>query len=337
MFDPKDMSISGLVDTLNRKQLTFSIDIQRGFRWDLRRQSELIYSVVKGFPIGIMYFNKITNREKKKKFFHGFDGQQRSITLQRYLNDEFAVSKNIHAELRQILDDDGNAIDIAGKKFSELPSRVQTQIKERSLNVWQADNAANDEMREFFRLINNGMPVSSLEKLMTRIDNREAFMELAKHNVFVYMSDSQKLKRLDEKLAFQVWVMCYSEIESLLNKDIDPTTAKPTEEQIVSLNQVFDYLATVLAECQVDKKVLASIKKPVHFVSVAYAAYKAIEKGVSQEVFAEKIITFFTTEPVKGKKTKATVSDEYNRASRESTSSAESVGVRKRELQKLLD
>ena len=123
----KVLKIEGSSITWTCKQVTKMIEtdkinfnnlVQRSFVWERHRMSELIWSIIMGYPIPPIYAERGETANDKVKVYSVLDGQQRCTSISKYINDEFALT-----ELKPIpyLDDEGNehTIDISGLKFSE--------------------------------------------------------------------------------------------------------------------------------------------------------------------------------------------------------------------------
>ena len=107
--------------------IKFNNPIQRGYVWDIKRQSLLIDSMFRGYPIpatfAIRTDEKITVKGKEVSVYDCIDGKQRFTTVARYLNDEFALSG-----LEPIEYEDGTSYDPNGKTFSELDEDIQESV-----------------------------------------------------------------------------------------------------------------------------------------------------------------------------------------------------------------
>ena len=78
-------------------QLTIQPEYQRNYIYaDGKRDVAVIDSVLKGYPLGLIYFNKVDDGRLEV-----LDGQQRITSLGRFLKNKFAVKIN---GLEQIFD-----------------------------------------------------------------------------------------------------------------------------------------------------------------------------------------------------------------------------------------
>ena len=76
-----------LVEYVEDGTVNFNIDIQRGYVWkDNDKKSALIRSLILDRHIPPLYFNKVED------VYEGEDGKQRTLTIIKFLKDEFELS-----------------------------------------------------------------------------------------------------------------------------------------------------------------------------------------------------------------------------------------------------
>lgn len=67
--------------------LTIQPEYQRNYIYaDGKKDVAVIQSILKGYPLGLIYFNKVENNK-----FEVLDGQQRITTIGRFVTNKFAV------------------------------------------------------------------------------------------------------------------------------------------------------------------------------------------------------------------------------------------------------
>lgn len=126
-------------------KLTIQPEYQRNYIYaDGKRDVAVIESILKGYPLGLIYFNKV-NTDK----FEVLDGQQRITSLGRYIKDKFAVK-------------DENGME---QYFSSLALDKQAKINEAKLLIYECEGTES-EIKEWFRTINiAGVPLNNQELL----------------------------------------------------------------------------------------------------------------------------------------------------------------------------
>ncbi|WP_167605513.1 HNH endonuclease family protein [Maribellus sediminis] len=124
-------------------KLTIQPEYQRNYIYaDGRRDVAVIESILKGYPLGLIYFVKVADDK-----FEVLDGQQRITSFGRYVTNKFAV------------------IDENGKPhyFGGLAADKQKLILETPLLIYECEGEES-EIKEWFRTINiAGIPLNDQE------------------------------------------------------------------------------------------------------------------------------------------------------------------------------
>ena len=145
-FEYNELEGKGLYGLAGK--LTIQPEYQRNYIYaDGRRDVAVIESVLKGYPLGLIYFNKVDGGRLEV-----LDGQQRITSLGRFVKNKFAVKIN---GLEQI--------------FEGLNTEQQTKILNTALLVYICEgegDAAETEIKEWFKTINiAGIPLNAQEEL----------------------------------------------------------------------------------------------------------------------------------------------------------------------------
>jgi len=127
-------------------KLTIQPEYQRNYLYADKggdREQAVIQSLLKGYPLGLIYFNKV-GADK----FEVLDGQQRITSIGRFVTDKFAIMEN------------GNP-----RMFSSLPKDQQRKINESSLLIYECEGTET-EIKQWFETINiAGVPLNEQELL----------------------------------------------------------------------------------------------------------------------------------------------------------------------------
>ena len=139
-------------------RLTIQPEYQRNYIYaDGKKDVAVIESVLKGYPLGIIYFNKV-----KEGVFEVLDGQQRITSLGRFLTGKLHIK-----------DEKGMQ-----QYFGGLPSDKQSKILKTELLIYECEGEES-EIKEWFETINiAGIPLNEQEKLNAIYSG--AFITLAK-------------------------------------------------------------------------------------------------------------------------------------------------------------
>jgi hypothetical protein len=126
-------------------KLTIQPEYQRNYIYaDGKRDVAVIESLLKGYPLGLIYFNKLEDGHLEI-----LDGQQRVTSFGRYVTGKFAI-----------IDENDQP-----QYFSGLPKDKQEKILESELLVYECEGTES-EIKEWFKTINiAGVPLNSQELL----------------------------------------------------------------------------------------------------------------------------------------------------------------------------
>jgi 5-methylcytosine-specific restriction endonuclease McrA len=126
-------------------KLTIQPEYQRNYIYaDGKRDVAVIESVLKGYPLGLIYFNKVTDNNLEV-----LDGQQRITSLGRFVTNKFAVK-------------DENGME---QYFGGIAKDKQEKILNTQLLIYECEGEES-EIKEWFKTINiAGVPLNSQELL----------------------------------------------------------------------------------------------------------------------------------------------------------------------------
>ncbi|MGG6544593.1 UNVERIFIED_CONTAM: DUF262 domain-containing protein [Prevotella sp. 15_C9] len=126
-------------------KLTIQPEYQRNYIYkDGKRDVAVIESILSGYPLGLIYFNKVNENK-----FEVLDGQQRITSIGRFVTDKLSM-----------LDKNGN-----WQKFTSLPSDQQELINNTKLLIYECEGTET-EIKKWFETINiKGIPLNDQELL----------------------------------------------------------------------------------------------------------------------------------------------------------------------------
>lgn len=144
----------------NLDKYDMSMDIQRSAgQWNRKQESALVESVLKDYPIPNLYA-----LENEDKTWSIIDGKQRLSTFIRFMNNEFALSKDL-----QPVEVDGEVVELAGKKFRDLSEKAQSKYKGYVIPIVGITGADENDKREIFARLNNGANLTPAQKRTVEI------------------------------------------------------------------------------------------------------------------------------------------------------------------------
>ena len=124
-------------------KLVIQPEYQRNYMYaDGKRDVAVIDSILKGYPIGLIYFNKVSEDK-----FEVLDGQQRITSIGRFLTNKFAIS-----------DENNNY-----HYFEGLDEEIKKRICDTKLTIYICEGS-EVEIKEWFKTINIvGVPLNKQE------------------------------------------------------------------------------------------------------------------------------------------------------------------------------
>ena len=141
-------------------KLTIQPEYQRNYIYAAdggKREAAVIESALRGYPLGLIYFNKIPGER-----FEVLDGQQRITSIGRFVSDKFTIKDN-----------DGNE-----QYFSGMAQDKKDRILCTNLLIYECEGQES-EIKEWFKTINiAGVPLNEQELLNAVYSGK--FVTLAK-------------------------------------------------------------------------------------------------------------------------------------------------------------
>ncbi|OGY85282.1 MAG: HNH endonuclease [Candidatus Kerfeldbacteria bacterium RIFOXYA2_FULL_38_24] len=128
-------------------KLTIQPEYQRNYIYASdggKREMAVIESILKGYPIGLIYFNQVSENNLEV-----LDGQQRITSVGRFVTDKFAIK-------------DENGME---QYFGGMAKDKKAKILETKLLIYECEGTES-EIKEWFRTINiAGVPLNNQELL----------------------------------------------------------------------------------------------------------------------------------------------------------------------------
>ena len=312
-----------LVNQMEKGKVNYDNAVQRNLVWDVEKKSLLIHSMIYGYAIPAMYFTRDENG-----VYDSLDGKQRSNAISEFLHDEFALS----ADTPSVLDENGDVEDISGMYFSQLPERVQDKNKDYNLTIYYYADMTEQEIREFFRRLNNGKPLSAIELTRANVPSLTIFQQLAKHKAIQFVVSEAGRKRFtDEMIAMQLYQLITEESPDFSTKPFREWASKVevNSETLDTINSGLDaYIVFARSLIDVNNRVLRTIRGRTHFISCAYYCCLAVENGVERDEINRTLTEFFSGHP--------SISAEYNHTVSAGSAKPTSVQTRRDVMRSLL-
>jgi hypothetical protein len=220
-------------------KLTIQPEYQRNYIYASeggKREVAVIESILKGYPIGLIYFNKVNANN-----FEVLDGQQRITSIGRFVTNKFAIK-----------DDNGNE-----QLFGGFALDKKNKILNTKLLIYECEGTES-EIKEWFRTINiAGIPLNNQELLNAVYSGpfvtlgKEEFSNSKNSNIQkwgAYISGSANRQDFLER-ALQ-WVSKENVSEYLSRHRFD-TNIIELKDYFIS---VIDWASTVFADVEIEMK-----------------------------------------------------------------------------------
>ena len=220
-------------------KLTIQPEYQRNYIYASeggKREVAVIESILKGYPIGLIYFNKVNPDN-----FEVLDGQQRITSLGRFVTNKFVIK-----------DDNGNE-----QLFGGFAVDKKNKILNTKLLIYECEGTES-EIKEWFRTINiAGVPLNSQELLNAVYSGpfvtlgKEEFSNSKNSNIqkwSAYISGSANRQDFLERALQWVSKENVSEYMSRHRFDNNITELKDY------FNSVIDWVSTVFTDVESEMK-----------------------------------------------------------------------------------
>lgn len=319
-------TVRKLINEISEGNINFNLAIQRGNVWKEDKKSDLVYSILKGYPTGIMYFTK------NEDVCDALDGKQRCTAIKEFIDEDFELSEDF------VITHKGEDFDFGSYVYRDLPDWAKNIINEYTFTICFVTPKDETERNEFFYYINNGVALSKIEKTRAKAISFDKFKILANHDIMkTIISEKGRISYKDELVAEQSYSMLYMPKTSFSKDKYSDfiMNVSVSDEQINHLKMIFDWIKTCNDELvtanKEDKHVARAIKTQSHFVSIVYLAHICMENCKTRTDFYNLMYNFF-----KDGGKKATMNEKYNHSCSMHTAEEQSITVRKSTMDFLL-
>lgn len=232
---PIQTIINQIKNVSKRDGIDLQPPYQRGYIWGNEFKDKLIYSIIKGYPIGNISLRVRGDKNLKGAMQEVVDGQQRLTSVYKFITGEHDVqgecAKDIIKYVLEYMDSDFDSdtnleklrrkLNNKGKirlKFIQLPELIKENIYSFNISITNITNSTDEEISEYFRYLQNqerlrageiinSMPSSDLEKYINKIDDKEKLF-----GIFTFSNERKQFDRvfysilglLDGKIGFGV-------------------------------------------------------------------------------------------------------------------------------------
>ena len=136
------------LDKIYKRRDRYTIpEWQRDKVWNVDRKQLLIDSILRGWKLPKFYFVKVDEDE-----YEVVDGQQRLSAIYEFFENELALSSESQEEF-------------GGIHYKDLPSRLSDAFDDFEIEYDEIEEAEEEDLKLFFQRLQQGLPLTSSEKL----------------------------------------------------------------------------------------------------------------------------------------------------------------------------
>ena len=161
------MNVKQIIEDMDNGKWDFDLLIQReAGQWDNEQQSLLIDTLIRGFKMPAIWLTKGLNENGVN--YSVIDGKQRCTTIYNFVHNEFKLHKSLESFTMLAKDYDNIeedlTVELAGKKFSDLPKAVQDIIIRYDVDIVRMMYYTDEQIEEQFYRLNNGATFTKAQK-----------------------------------------------------------------------------------------------------------------------------------------------------------------------------
>ena len=156
------------LDKLYKRRDRYEIpDWQRTEVWSEDKKKTLIDTILRGWKLPKFYFLKTADDPES---FEVVDGQQRLSAIFDFLDNELSLADDVAARF-------------GGKTYRELPDVISDSFDDFEIEFDEIVEADEEETKEFFRRLQEGLPLTSSERLNAAHGKlRDFAVEISQHS-----------------------------------------------------------------------------------------------------------------------------------------------------------
>lgn len=166
--NPDDLLVNDLLQLKSQQMLVVNPEYQRGIVWTPAQKKKLVDSVLRGYPIPLIYFHHIRQAAGKlvSERYEVIDGQQRINALSEFHEGAFKLFEPVADAAEARFPDfiKKQPCPWGRKSFQELDEQFKKKFLDTPLRVVKIETHDPDEARDLFVRLQAGMPLNSQEK-----------------------------------------------------------------------------------------------------------------------------------------------------------------------------
>ena len=311
------ISISSIIKKIEKHTIRFDHPLQReSEQWSPSMKGNLVSDILQGHKLHPLIFaEQIINGVP---IIWDLDGKQRCTNAYLFSKNGYKVSKNIRRWMisyqivkkdekgKDVLDKNGFPMvinvefDIRGKKFSDLPEELQDRFLDYSFNYDQYLNCSEEDIGYHIERYNDGKPMTSPQKGITKLGTEYAEMVKAISNMLFFKEKgAYKVSEFRNGTINRVIVESIMAVHYLdkWNK-LEEMCKYIKENATIEVFRDFEKMVGRLEKVITDKSAHVFNSKDSFLWFALFARFRKI--GIEDKKFVEFIIAFTTSLHSKG-------------------------------------
>jgi len=174
----KMQSRTRAVDKIYKRRDRYEIpEWQRQEVWSRSKKQNLIDTLLRGWRLPKFYFLKMSDDPEE---YEVVDGQQRLVTVFEFFGNELPLAEK-------------TAKEFGGTYYKDLPDDVVDAFDDYEIEFDEIEDATEEEVKEFFQRLQEGLPLTSAEKLNSIHSKlRDFVLKHTKHRFFKKIGASDR-------------------------------------------------------------------------------------------------------------------------------------------------
>lgn len=171
-FKTVSRSVESVMKDVQKGKISLQLDIQRPVgAYSTFGKSMVIDSLLRSYPLGIIYI-VVEENEEGKKVKYIVDGNQRIGNLRNFILKMDDIKNYKLSAALDPLTIDGVTYEIAGKKYDALDEEVKSALGDAALTICEISNYTREELNDFYIRINSGKALNPTQKLLPLMSNK---------------------------------------------------------------------------------------------------------------------------------------------------------------------
>lgn len=166
--EPGDLTVKDILELKSQQMLFANPEYQRGVVWTQAQKKRLVDSVLRGYPIPLIYLHHIKQEAGGlvSQRFEVIDGQQRINALSDFHEGAFKLFDPLKDEAEARFPDfiKKQPCPWGQSSFQELSDEIKTNFLNTPLRIVKIETQDSNEARDLFVRLQAGMPLTSQEK-----------------------------------------------------------------------------------------------------------------------------------------------------------------------------